>query len=120
MLLLLDEHLLASGLPLLGRYDRRGVHFGILLLQVLVDNVEQAPPEGALAIHPVGRLAEHVGLEREPVRPAVDHAPDHPGLLQHLQVLGDRGLGHAEAGGGVADRGRAFGQPLDDAAADRV
>jgi hypothetical protein len=46
----------------------------ILLLQVLVDDVEQAPPEGALAIHPVGGLAEHAGLERQPVSAAVDHA----------------------------------------------
>ena len=103
-----------------GRDDRRGVHRASFLLQVLVDDVEQAPPEGALAIHPVGRLAEHVGLEREPVRPALDHARHDARLLQHLQVLGDRGLGHPEAAGGVADGRRACGEALDDAAADRV
>ena len=63
---------------------------------------------------------EHVGLEREPVRPALDHAGDDAGLLQHLQVLGDRGLGHPEAGGGFADGRRAGGEAFDDAAADRV
>ena len=119
-LLLLDQQLLARGLPLLRRHDRRHVHRDCFLLQVLVDDVEQAPPEGALAIHPVGRLAEHVGLEREPVRPALDHARHDAGLLQHLQVLGDRGLRHPEAAGGLADRRRTFGEALDDAAADRM
>ena len=56
-LLLLHEQLLAGGLPLLGRDDRWRVHRDSFLLQVLVDDVEQAPPEGALAIHPVGGLA---------------------------------------------------------------
>ena len=54
------------------------------------------------------------------MRPALDHARDHARLLQHLQVLGDRGLGHPEAAGGVAHRRRAGGEALDDAAADRV
>jgi hypothetical protein len=35
-----------------------------LLLEVVVDDIEQAPPEDALAIHPVGGLAERVGVER--------------------------------------------------------
>jgi hypothetical protein len=35
-------------------------------------------------------------------------------------VLGDRGLGDAEAAGGLGDGRRAGGQPLDDTAADRV
>ena len=77
-------------------------------------------PQRALVIDPVGRDVQHVGLERQPVRPALDHAPDDAGLLQHLQVLGDRGLRHAEAAGGLADRRRTLGEALDDAAADRV
>jgi hypothetical protein len=90
------------------------------LLQVVVDDVEQAAPEGALAIHPVGRLAEHVGLEREPVRPALDHAPHDTRLLQNLHVLGDGGLGHPETSGGVTDCCRAPGEALDDPAANRM
>ena len=120
VLLLLHEQLLPRGDPLLRRDDRGGVHQSLLLLQVLVDDIEQAAPQGALAIHPVGRLAEHVGFEREPVGPALDDARHDAGLLQDLQVLGDRRLGHAEAAGGVTDRRRACGQALDDAAADRV
>ena len=103
-LLLLHQQLRAGGLPFLRRHDWRGVHCGLFLLEVFVDDVEQAPPQGALAIHPVGRLAEHAGLEREPVRPALDHARDDARLLQDLQVLGDRGLGHAEAAGGFDRR----------------
>jgi hypothetical protein len=54
------------------------------------------------------------------MRPALDHAPHHPALLQHPQVPGDRGLGHTEAGGGLTDGRGALGEPFDDAAADRV
>ena len=97
-----------------------GVFMGLFLLEVLIDDVEQAPPQGALAIHPVGRLAEHVGLERQPMRPAHDLAPDHTRLLEHPQVLGDGGLGHAEPGGGITHRGGPESEPLHDAAPDRV
>jgi hypothetical protein len=90
------------------------------LIQILIDDAEQAPPEGALVIHPVGGLAERVGVERKPVRPALDHARHDAGFLQHLQVLGDRRLGHPEAGAGVAHGRRTCGEALDDAAADRV
>ena len=71
------------------------------------------------SIHSAASL-EHVGLEREAVRPALDHARDDAGLLEHLQVLRDRGLRDAEAAGGLADGRRARGEALDDAAADRV
>ena len=119
-LLLLHEQGLACGGPLLGRDDRWGVHRRVLLLQIVVDGVEQAPPQGALAIHPVGRLAEHVGLERELVRAADDLAPQDAGLLQHLQVLRDGGLRDSEARRGVADPRGARGQALDDPASDRM
>jgi hypothetical protein len=92
----------------------------LVLLQVLVDDIEQADPQGPLAIHPVGRLAEHVGPERQPMRPAQDVAPHHACLFEDLEVLGDRGLGHPEAAGGVPDGRGAGGQPLDDLTTDRV
>ena len=91
----------------------------MILLEVLVDYVQQAAPEGALAIHPSGRLAERLGLGVSVGAP-VDRAGDDAGLLEHLQVLGDRGLGDAEAGRDVPDRRRPGGEALDDAAADRV
>src|ERR1051325_2417947 len=52
------------------------------------------------------------------MRPPLHHAHDHARLLEHLEVLGDRGLGDPEAAGGLADGGRPSGQPLDDAAPD--
>src|SRR5918998_2440654 len=76
-----------------------GICIGLVLLQVLVDDVEQPTPQGPLSIHPVGRLAEHIGLEREAMRPAHDLAPHNTRLLQDLQVLADRGLGYPEASG---------------------
>jgi len=54
------------------------------------------------------------------VRPALDHAADDAGLLQDLQVLGDRRLGDVEAAGDFANARRAGGKPFDDLAADRV
>ncbi len=53
-LLLLDQQLLAGGVPLLRRRRSAACSWRCFLLQVLVDDIEQAPPEGALAIHPVG------------------------------------------------------------------
>jgi hypothetical protein len=35
----------------------------LFLLQVLVDDVHDAAPDGPLAIHPLCHLAEHVELE---------------------------------------------------------
>jgi hypothetical protein len=52
------------------------------------------------------------------MRPALDHAPHDPAVLQHPQVLGDCGLGHPEAGGGLTDGCRARAETLDDATAD--
>jgi hypothetical protein len=54
------------------------------------------------------------------MRAAHDLAPDDASLLEHLQVLRDRGLRDAETGRGVADRRRPGGQALDDPAPDRV
>ena len=54
------------------------------------------------------------------MRPALDYARDHAGLLEHPQVLGDRRLGHSEAAGGLTDGGGTSGEALDDPAPDRV
>ena len=54
------------------------------------------------------------------MRPALDHAPHDPRVLEHPEVLGDRGLGHPETAGDLTNGRRAHGEPLDDATADRV
>ena len=67
-----------------------------LLAQVLLDGVELALPQLALtAIH---AYASSSGSLTQPqaVRAPVDHPHDRPRLLEHLQVLADRRLGHAE------------------------
>ena len=43
----------------------------MLLLQIVVDDVEQAPPKGALAIHPVGR-SHQLSLEPAVLSEAAD------------------------------------------------
>ena len=68
------------------------------------------------AVAHVGRA----GLEREPVRPPLDYPADHARLLQHLQVLGDGGLGHVEPLGDFPDGRRSKGETFDDPAPDRV
>src|SRR4051812_30137204 len=73
-----------------------------------------------MAIHPVGRLAHHVAIEREPMRPAGHDAGHDARLLEHLEVLGDRRLRDAEPGGGLTDGRGTGGETLDDSAADRV
>jgi len=62
------------------------------------------------------------GLGFHPYRTALGVAAprDQPGLLQHLQVLGDRRLAHGERRGQLADRGLAGGQPRQDGAPGRV
>ena len=119
VLLLLHKQLLASRLPVL-RGNHAGVFISYFLLQVVVDDVEQASPARPLGIHPVGGPLERPRVEREPVRAPVDHADDDAGLLEHLQVLGDRRLGDREVPGRLGDGGRALREPLDDPAADRM
>jgi hypothetical protein len=82
------------------------------LLQVLLDDVHEAAPDGPLAIHPLCHLAEHVELERQDVRVALDRARDEACLLEHLHVLGDRRLGYAEARGRIAEGRPPGAEPL--------
>ena len=118
-LLLLDQQLLAGGVPLLRRDDRRHLHFGSSFRYSSTTSNRRSQRARWRSIQSAASL-EHLGLEREPVRPALDHAGDDARLLQHLQVLGDRRLGDAEAAGDFADGRRAGGEAFDDPAADRV
>jgi hypothetical protein len=51
---------------------------------------------------------------------AIDHARDHVGLLEQLQMSRDRRLGDAEVPSELADRAWAAAQPLDDLPPDRM
>ena len=94
----------------------RGVLF-LLRLQLVQQGVEalEAPlPELAVALEPVGGLGERLGLEpaRPPLRVAA--ARNQPGALEHLEVLGDRGLAHRERLGELRHRGLARREPGED------
>ena len=45
---------------------------------------------------------------------------DEPGVLEHLEVLGDGGAADRQLAGQLADRARALGDPLEDRAAGRI
>ena len=63
----------------------------MFLLEVVVDDVEQAAPQGALTIHPVGRLAERARFEREPVvRPSTTRVttPVSSSTFRCLEIAG--------------------------------
>ena len=66
------------------------------LVEQGVQALEVALPELAVALQPFGGFRERLGLE--PARPSlrVAAARDQAGALQHLEVLGDRGLAHRE------------------------
>src|SRR4051794_29282311 len=94
---------------------------GLFLLgQVLLDDVELALPQRALALHPRLRLGERAGGQAQAVRPPVDDAHDRARVLEHAQVPADRGLGDAEVAGRLAHGHLATGEALDDLAADGV
>src|SRR5947199_7587972 len=79
-----------------------------------------ARPEAPRAVHPLCFLVDHLGLALESVRPALDYPADDARLLQNLEVLGDRRLGHLEVTGDFTDGCRTGGEAFDNPAADRI
>lgn len=69
----------------------------------------------------VGKPADRLGFEAVTLVAAFDNALDDAGLLEHLEVLGDRGLGEGEEIDEVTGRaGFALGEFADDAYAGGV
>src|SRR6266516_357021 len=91
-----------------------------LLVEVVVNDIEHALPDRALAFDPVDRLADCVEVEAQAVGATIDRSHHQPGLLEHLDVLRDRGLGDAEAAGCLPDGRRPAGESLHDPAPDWV
>jgi len=58
--------------------------------EVLLDDVEQALPAGALCLEPRLGLAQWCPLETEAMGAALHVANDQPGLLEHVQMTGHR------------------------------
>src|SRR5262245_64126923 len=73
-------------------------------LQMGVEAIEALLPEPAEFVEPVGGPLQPRGLE--PARPELRRAParDDAGLLQHLEVLRDRGLAQIERLAQLRDR----------------
>jgi hypothetical protein len=69
-----------------------------------------------LGVDPAGGLVERVRIEREQVFAAVHAAADQAGLLQHLDVLGDRVQRHGEGRGHIGHARLAGRQPVEDRA----
>src|SRR4051794_28094352 len=62
------------------------------LVEVVADDVEEPLPALSLTFYPIGGLGKRLGAQREAMRPPMDHASHHPGLLERLQVARDRRL----------------------------
>src|SRR4051812_46070530 len=99
----------------------RGGGLGSLhLFEQIVQTLEAAFPELAVALQVGGRLSQ--GLGRQSARPPlpISAARDQTGLLQHLQMLGDGRLAHREGGGKLVDGSLAVRQPSEDRATGRI
>src|SRR6266487_261452 len=90
----------------------------LLLVEVVVNDIEHALPDRALAVDPVDRLTESVQVEAQAVGAAIDRSHHQPRLLERLDVLRDRGLGDAEATSRLPDGRRPAGESLHDPAPD--
>src|SRR4051794_30724995 len=74
------------------------------LSQVLIERVEAAIPEMPIAIDPVSRRSERDRVQSRRPPLGIASTGDQARLLEHLQVLRDRGQRHVERGGDVVHR----------------
>src|SRR5215472_9692380 len=86
----------------------------------LVEPLVALVPEPLVAGQPGGHLAERVGLQVAEPRGRAPGPRQQARLLQHLQVPGDRRLGHAERRGELRDGRVALRQPGQDRPPGRV
>src|SRR5688572_15646870 len=89
-------------------------------LEVIVESFEALFPELAVALHPLGDLAERHRLQPARTRLRLAPARDQPGALQYLEVLGDRRQAHVEGRGQLVHGGLARGQAREDRASGRI
>src|SRR5438445_618309 len=84
------------------------------LAEVAVEAVEALLPEAPIALDPVGDLPQALGLEPAgpPLRVAAPR--DQAGVLEHLEVLRDRGKAHGEGLRELGDGRLAGGQTGED------
>src|SRR5437762_8956331 len=100
-----------------------GLRLRVLSLQLLEQKVEPAEvalPDLAIVIEPAACVGERLWLEA--ARPAlrIAAARDETGVLEYLEVLGDRGLAHREGLGQLHDACLARREPGENRAPRRV
>src|SRR5215204_6975439 len=84
------------------------------------DDLELPLPQRAVQLEPVLGVSQRARLEPQHVR-ASEHRPaDDTRVLQDLEMLRHRRLGHADSARGLAHSCRAEYEPLDDRPANRV
>ena len=93
-----------------------GLHF----LEQGVEALEARLEQRAVVLQPAGGVGQRLGLEPAGAALGVAAARDQAGALQHLEMLGDRGLAHRERLGELVHRGLAQRQPGEDRPARRV
>src|SRR5207245_2095704 len=86
------------------------------LLQIVFQAVEIVLPETAIGPDPIVDHAQRFWLDPVDAFPAGTMFGHHMRLVQHPQMLRDRGTALRELGGKRIDRGRADAQPLENGA----
>src|SRR5690606_16571980 len=81
-------------------------------LERAVEAVEAGLPGSALLDDPALGAVQTLGSQRAPAPLPLARALDEPGLLEHAEVLGDRGPAHRERLGELPDGGAAGSEPL--------
>src|SRR5215475_80940 len=94
--------------------------FALQRREQLVEPLVALLPEPPVAGQPGGDLAERLGLQVAEPGGRAPGPRDQPRGLQHLEVPGDRRLGHAERRGELGDGRVALGQPGQDRPPDRI
>src|SRR5688572_1189319 len=80
------------------------------LFDVLAEAIEARLPELFVVAEPAGGAGERRGVQAHRSRLRLAPARDESRALQHLEMLGDRGLAEIEGGDELAHRGLAAGQ----------
>lgn len=75
------------------------------MLEKCVEALKVAGPDAVIFLEPFGGFREWLGLQAARAALRILAVGDEPGELEHLEVLGDRGLGHLEGLGEFRDGG---------------
>src|SRR6516165_5949896 len=88
--------------------------------EIVVEAIKAVIPKMPVLLEPLGSVLERPGSNPAGPPLGLAAAPDQPGPLQHLQVLGDCWKAHCKGFGELADRGFAPGEACEDRAPRRI